>query len=146
LANTQLPADLLCLELTESVLMSDAARTIKSLTDLKALGVTLSVDDFGTGYSSLAYLEQFPVDELKIDRSFIHNLTVRSDKRTLVAAMVAMGRALGLQVVAEGVETTAQLHAVRELGCDLAQGYLFATPQSSRDVSALLDRATLANT
>jgi diguanylate cyclase (GGDEF)-like protein len=144
LTHTRLPADLLCLELTESVLMSDATRTISSLAELKSLGVTLSVDDFGTGYSSLAYLQQFPVDELKIDRAFVNDLTARPDQRTLVSAMVAMGKALGLHTVAEGVETTAQLNILRELGCDLAQGYLFAAPQTPRDVTALLGRATLA--
>jgi EAL domain-containing protein (putative c-di-GMP-specific phosphodiesterase class I) len=146
LTTTALPSDRLCLELTESVLMSDARRTIDSLTELKALGVTLSIDDFGTGYSSLAYLQRFPVDELKIDRAFINDLTIRPDQRTLVSAMVAMGKALGLRVVAEGVETTAQLETLRELGCDRAQGYLFATPQAPRDVTPLLRRATLANT
>jgi EAL domain-containing protein (putative c-di-GMP-specific phosphodiesterase class I) len=146
LSTTALPSELLCLELTESVLMSDATRTIDSLTELKALGVTLSVDDFGTGYSSLAYLQQFPVDELKIDRAFINDLTIRPDQRTLVSAMVAMGKALGLRIVAEGVETTAQLETLRELGCDLAQGYLFATPQAPRDVTPLLRRATLTKT
>jgi EAL domain-containing protein (putative c-di-GMP-specific phosphodiesterase class I) len=146
LGTSGLPANLLCLELTESVLMSDATRTINSLTELKALGVALSIDDFGTGYSSLAYLQQFPVDELKIDRAFINDLTVRPDQRTLVSAMVAMGKALGLQIVAEGVETTAQLNLLRELGCDLAQGYLFATPQTPHDVTPLLRRASLTGT
>jgi EAL domain-containing protein (putative c-di-GMP-specific phosphodiesterase class I) len=124
--------------------MSDATRTIESLTELKSLGVALSIDDFGTGYSSLAYLQQFPVDELKIDRVFINDLTVRPEQRTLVAAMVAMGNALGLQIVAEGVETNPQLSVLRELGCDLAQGYLFATPQTPNDVTALLARAAMA--
>jgi diguanylate cyclase (GGDEF)-like protein len=138
LAATGLSPDQLCLELTESVLMTDATRTISSLAALKALGVRLSIDDFGTGYSSLAYLQQFPVDELKIDRTFVNDLTVQPDQRALVAAMVAMASALGLEVVAEGVETTAQLSALRSLGCDLAQGYLFAAPQPPIDVSRLL--------
>jgi EAL domain-containing protein (putative c-di-GMP-specific phosphodiesterase class I) len=146
LQRTNLSSELLCLELTESVLMSDATRTMSSLTELKALGVTLSIDDFGTGYSSLAYLQQFPVDELKIDRAFINDLTVRPDQRTLVSAMVAMGKALGLKIVAEGVETTAQLSTLRELGCDFAQGYLFASPQPAGDVTTLLGGATLATT
>ncbi|MEY2438080.1 MAG: hypothetical protein QOF97_2916 [Acidimicrobiaceae bacterium] len=146
LQRTNLSSELLCLELTESVLMSDATRTMSSLTELKALGVTLSIDDFGTGYSSLAYLQQFPVDELKIDRAFINDLTVRPDQRTLVSAMVAMGKALGLKIVAEGVETTAQLSTLRELGCDFAQGYLFASPQPPGDVTTLLGGATLATT
>jgi diguanylate cyclase (GGDEF)-like protein len=138
LSESSLDPDLLCLELTESVLMSDATRTITSLNELKALGVSLSVDDFGTGYSSLAYLQQFPVDELKIDRAFINDLTIRPDQRTLVAAMVAMGKALGMRITAEGVESTAQLDCLRELGCDLAQGYLFAAPQNAHDITPLL--------
>jgi EAL domain-containing protein (putative c-di-GMP-specific phosphodiesterase class I) len=108
--------------------------------------VTLSIDDFGTGYSSLAYLQQFPVDELKIDRAFVNDLTVRPDQRTLVSAMVAMGKALGLQILAEGVETSSQLDILRDLGCDLAQGYLFASPQPPREVTPLLSRETLAIT
>jgi diguanylate cyclase (GGDEF)-like protein len=146
LAETSVPPELLCLELTESVLMSDATRTSSSLSELKALGVTLSIDDFGTGYSSLAYLQQFPVDELKIDRAFINDLTIRPDQRTLVAAMVAMGKALGLQIVAEGVETKAQLDVLRDLGCDFAQGYLFAAPQPPLDVAPLLRRSKLPTT
>jgi diguanylate cyclase (GGDEF)-like protein len=146
LTATGLPSRLLCLELTESVLMSDATRTIDSLTALKSLGVTLSIDDFGTGYSSLAYLQQFPVDELKIDRAFVNDLTVRPDQRTLVSAMVAMGKALGLQILAEGVETSSQLDILRDLGCDLAQGYLFASPQPPHEVTPLLSRETLAIT
>jgi EAL domain-containing protein (putative c-di-GMP-specific phosphodiesterase class I) len=146
LESNALAPDRLCLELTESVLMSDATLTIKSLTELKALGVMLSVDDFGTGYSSLAYLQQFPVDELKIDQTFIKDLTIRSDTRALVSAMVAMGTALGLRIVAEGVETTAQLTALRDLGCHLAQGYLFAAPQPPLDVVRLLRPAMLTVT
>jgi diguanylate cyclase (GGDEF)-like protein len=146
LTTTHLPSELLCLELTESVLMSDATRTIDSLTELKSLGVSLSIDDFGTGYSSLAYLQQFPVDELKIDRAFINDLTIRPDQGTLVTAMVAMGKALGLRIVAEGVETTAQLNLLRDLGCDLAQGYLFAAPQTPNDVTTLLHQTTVTTT
>jgi EAL domain-containing protein (putative c-di-GMP-specific phosphodiesterase class I) len=146
LATTSLPAELLCLELTESVLMSDAARTSSSLSELKSLGVSLSIDDFGTGYSSLAYLQQFPVDELKVDRAFISDITVRPEQRTLVSAMIAMGKALGLEIVAEGLETPAQLNVLQDLGCDLAQGYLFAAPQTPIDIAPLLSSATLVIT
>ena len=146
LRNTNLTADLLCLELTESVLMSDATRTIDSLAELKSMGVTLSIDDFGTGYSSLAYLQHFPVDELKIDRAFIKGLTDHSEQRTLVAAMGAMGKALGLEIVAEGVETIDQLSAVRELGCDRAQGYLFGRPQAASEMRFLLGRSMSVTT
>ncbi|MDQ1695971.1 MAG: hypothetical protein QOJ03_1324, partial [Frankiaceae bacterium] len=132
-----LPGEQLCLELTETVLMDDAVRSEDLLQQLKALGVELSVDDFGTGYSSLAYLKRFPVDEVKIDRSFVQSLDDNQDD-TLVAAMVAMGHALGLHVVAEGIETESQAAAVRTLGCRSAQGYLFSRPQASDDFTALL--------
>jgi diguanylate cyclase (GGDEF)-like protein len=145
LAETGLPPDQLCLELTESVLMSDATRTLQTLAELKAMGVFLSVDDFGTGYSSLAYLKQFPVDEIKIDRAFVSDLTVRPDQRTLVSAMIAMGKALGLRIVAEGVETPAQVAYLRELDCDLAQGYLFSTPQPATELTPFLRRSILTD-
>jgi EAL domain-containing protein (putative c-di-GMP-specific phosphodiesterase class I) len=144
LTETGLSPDLLCLELTESVLMSDTARIATTLRALHAIGVTLSIDDFGTGYSSLAYLHRFPVDELKIDRAFIRELPERPDQRVLVTAMVAMGKAFGLRIVAEGVETSAQAQAVAELGCHAAQGFLYARPQSANEVEAML-RAALVS-
>jgi diguanylate cyclase (GGDEF)-like protein len=137
------PAQLLCLELTESVLMSEPDRTAAVLQSLHSLGVRVSVDDFGTGYSSLAYLQQFPVDELKIDRSFVNELTTNGGQATLVGAMVAMGDALGLAVVAEGVETDAHAQELTRLGCHLAQGYLYATPQPAEELTELLRRSML---
>jgi diguanylate cyclase (GGDEF)-like protein/PAS domain S-box-containing protein len=125
---TGIEPKLLCLEITESVLMEDVDYFSKVLLELQAIGMRLSIDDFGTGYSSLAYLRRFPVDELKIDRSFITNLDSDPYDATLVAAVIAIGDALGLRVVAEGVETTEELAALRELGCQYAQGYLFARP------------------
>jgi EAL domain-containing protein (putative c-di-GMP-specific phosphodiesterase class I) len=121
--------------------MSDTPRADEALRDLHELGVQLSIDDFGTGYSSLAYLHRFPVDHLKIDRAFIQGLTERPGQRTLVSAMVAMGSALGLQVVAEGVETPEQAAHLRLLGCHTAQGYLFAAPQSAGALDPLLRRS-----
>jgi diguanylate cyclase (GGDEF)-like protein len=138
LATAGIDPHLICLELTESVLMSDPARTASTLRALKVLGLSISIDDFGTGYSSLAYLNQFPADELKIDRSFIDDITGTGETRTLVAAMIAMGIALGLDVVAEGVETEAQAEALRDLNCERAQGYLFARPQSATAVTSRL--------
>jgi diguanylate cyclase (GGDEF)-like protein len=139
LAETGLPPDRLCLELTESVLMADAARAADMLRSLKALGLEISVDDFGTGYSSLSYLQRFPVDELKIDIVFVADVAARGDARNLVVAMIAMGQALGLRVVAEGVETHAQADELRRLACDQGQGYLFGRPAPPQAVSALLD-------
>jgi EAL domain-containing protein (putative c-di-GMP-specific phosphodiesterase class I) len=128
----------LCLELTESVLMDDAMRGAQVLRELKDLGVYLSVDDFGTGYSSLAYLQRFPVDELKIDRLFVQTLDGAGQDPSLVAAMIAMGHALGLHVLAEGVETDAQRAALLTLGCRSAQGYLFSKPQPPEHITELL--------
>jgi diguanylate cyclase (GGDEF)-like protein len=131
----------LCLELTETVLMDDAMRGADLLRELKDLGVALSVDDFGTGYSSLAYLQRFPVDELKIDRCFVQSLGHEANDHSLVAAMVAMGHALGLHIVAEGVETPGQQATLLTLGCRSAQGYLFSKPQRPEAISRLLDQA-----
>ena len=128
-----------CLELTETTLMDDRFRVSTVLEELKHLGVQLSIDDFGTGYSSLAYLQSFPVDELKVDQSFVRRLGERPQDETLVAAMVAMGKALGLHVIAEGVETPEQLHALLRLGCTAAQGYLLSRPVSAEKISQLLD-------
>jgi diguanylate cyclase (GGDEF)-like protein/PAS domain S-box-containing protein len=125
---TNIEPELLCLEITESVLMEDVDYFSKVLYELRAIGTRLSIDDFGTGYSSLAYLRRFPVDELKIDRSFITDLDSDPYDATLVAAVIAIGEALGLRVVAEGVETAEELAALRDLGCQYAQGYLFARP------------------
>ena len=127
---TGIEPKLLCLEITESVLMEDVDYFSKVLHELRAIGTRLSIDDFGTGYSSLAYLRRFPVDELKIDRSFVTDLDSDPYDATLVAAVIAIGEALGLRVVAEGVETAEELAALRDLGCQYAQGYLFARPCS----------------
>ena len=126
---TGLPSSALCLEITETALMSDAAASLEVLSSLRRLGVQLAIDDFGTGYSSLAHLKRFPVDVLKIDRSFVDGLGTDPDDTSIVTAIVGLGRALGLRIVAEGVETERQLTELRMLGCDAAQGYLFARPQ-----------------
>jgi diguanylate cyclase (GGDEF)-like protein len=128
----------ICLELTESVLMIDAPRAIETLRALRSLGFKLSIDDFGTGYSSLAYLQRFPVDELKIDRSFVHDMTHNAGSVTLIEAIIAMGSALGLRIVAEGIETRDQEEQLRRMGCHEAQGYLIARPQPADVVTALL--------
>jgi EAL domain-containing protein (putative c-di-GMP-specific phosphodiesterase class I) len=129
LKRTGLQSDLLCLEITESSLMRSDQRRSEGLAALRDLGVHLAIDDFGTGYSSLAYLHSLPVDELKIDRSFVNRLTTDSRDRHLVQAIIGMASALGLTVVAEGVETEDQLLYLDERGCDVAQGFLFSKPQ-----------------
>ncbi|MEP7203179.1 MAG: EAL domain-containing protein [Ilumatobacteraceae bacterium] len=143
LALSGLPPELLYLELTETLLMTDTLVTQRSIERLHDLGARLSIDDFGTGYSSLAYLHRFPVDELKIDRAFVSDLTSAARPSPLVSAMVAMGKALGLEIVAEGVETPDQAAQLRALGCDKAQGYLFARPQHPDAIAALFDRVPI---
>ena len=127
LAMTGIPAERLELELIESYLMR-GSRMADTLASVREAGVAFAVDDFGTGYSSLAYLKQLPVDVLKIDRSFIERLDHEDSERAIVAAIVTMAHSLGMTVVAEGVETEAQLEAVRQIGCDTAQGYLLGWP------------------
>jgi EAL domain-containing protein (putative c-di-GMP-specific phosphodiesterase class I) len=118
--------------------MREAGQGSAELVRLKALGVALSMDDFGTGYSSLSYLHHLPVDELKVDRSFIGRLGRATRDRHLVEAIVGMARALDLTVVAEGVETDDQLQFLGELGCALAQGYLFAPAVPAEELHTLL--------
>jgi EAL domain-containing protein (putative c-di-GMP-specific phosphodiesterase class I) len=123
-----LPARCLELELTESSILQDTSTTIATMNRLKAVGVMLALDDFGTGYSSLSQLKGLPLDNLKLDQSFVRGLPDDSDDLAICTAVIAMGRALGLKVIAEGVESTEQLAVLRALGCDVGQGYLFARP------------------
>jgi diguanylate cyclase (GGDEF)-like protein len=141
LDSRQLPADALVLELTESLLMDDPLAAAGILASVRALGVRLAIDDFGTGYSSLAYLKRFPVDVVKIDRTFVEALD-RDDtsEETLVAAIIAMTKALSLTTVAEGVETDAQAARLLHLGCTAAQGYLFSFPLAATVATDALQR------
>ncbi|HVF84808.1 MAG TPA: bifunctional diguanylate cyclase/phosphodiesterase, partial [Abditibacteriaceae bacterium] len=138
LEHASLNPNCITLEITESVIMDEAEKTVDTLRNLKTLGVSLAIDDFGTGYSSLSYLRRFPVDTLKIDRSFIHNLGAQSEETEIVRAILSLARTLRLKVVAEGVETEEQLAQLQALDCDLVQGFLFSPPLSSQDASALL--------
>ncbi len=126
------------LEMTEGVLMRDAEDAVTVLHNLRELGVRLDIDDFGTGYSSLSYLKRFPVDALKVDRSFVHGLGTNADDRAIVQAVVALAQSLGLATIAEGVETTEQLEVLQELGCTAAQGFLFSRPHPPHDLNALV--------
>jgi diguanylate cyclase (GGDEF)-like protein len=137
-AGAGIDALLLELEITESVLLQDADNTLVSLRRLKEAGVSLSVDDFGTGYSSLSYLKRFPIDTLKIDRSFVKDLHSDADDAAICAAILAMSQQLGLNVVAEGVETEGQLEFLRRHGCNQIQGYLCSKPLSADDFAAML--------
>jgi EAL domain-containing protein (putative c-di-GMP-specific phosphodiesterase class I) len=144
LVRSGLDPGMLILEITESVLMSDTIESIDRLKALKVLGVQISIDDFGTGYSSLSYLRRFPVDALKIDKSFIDDLAGRSDDTyAFVRAIVQLGHTLRLETVAEGIEHVEQWDALREIGCDFGQGYLFARPLTEAELSALDSSRTL---
>jgi diguanylate cyclase (GGDEF)-like protein/PAS domain S-box-containing protein len=127
------------IELTESVTMNDTPSTEQTMSQLRTLGVKLSIDDFGTGYSSLSYLRRFSVDTLKIDQSFISAMQGERENCAIVSTIVTLGRNLGLQIVAEGVETLAQLETLRSMGCDAAQGYFFSKPVPSDAARTLID-------
>jgi diguanylate cyclase (GGDEF)-like protein len=126
------------IELTESVVMSDAHRSIDTLEKLHELGFKVAVDDFGTGYSSMSYLKRLPVDKLKIDRSFVSDLGASTKSDSIVRAIVSLAHGLGMTVVAEGVETDAQRHLLAEFGCDEFQGYLFSRARNAADIVDLL--------
>jgi EAL domain-containing protein (putative c-di-GMP-specific phosphodiesterase class I) len=129
--------NLLEIELTESALMLHAAKTVALLQRLKSLGVQISIDDFGTGYSSLAYLKRFPINTVKIDQTFVRDITTDPDDAAITLAIISLAHSLKLKVVAEGVETREQLDFLRAHGCDQAQGYLLARPMSAEAVTAL---------
>ena len=139
LEKTGIPPRCVKIELTESVAMNDAPSTEETMSQLRALGVKLSIDDFGTGYSSLSYLRRFPVDTLKIDQSFIAAMETERGNCAIVSTVVALGRNLGLQVVAEGVETLSQFAKLKTISCDAAQGYLFSKPVPSDAVCGVID-------
>ena len=140
LATTGFPAASLVLEITESLMLSDTDFAMQQLHELKSLGIRLAMDDFGTGYSSLSYLSRFPVDILKMDRSFVGS----QDNEALTSAIIALGTSLSLEVVAEGIELPEQATSLEELGCELGQGYLFAKPMSSSALAEFLGTEDVA--
>jgi diguanylate cyclase (GGDEF)-like protein/PAS domain S-box-containing protein len=144
LDHTGLPADCLELEITESVLLDDTPETAVNLTTLCDIGVRLSIDDFGTGYSSLGYLQRYPFDTLKVDRSFIAGIGNTGASR-LVETIITMAHGLGLEVIAEGVETPEQLAFLRSRGCNLAQGFLFSRPVAAETLPSLLGSGAFRN-
>ena len=131
------------LEITETALMTEPARALEVLGELKSMGIGLSIDDFGVGYSSLSYLKKLPVDVLKIDRSFVMNMELSADDAMIVRSTIDLARNLGLQSVAEGVETVIVMNRLRSLGCDLAQGFYLSRPVSA---DALLEWARASET
>ena len=143
LAETGLAAAHLELELTESMVMHDVEQATAIMANLKALGVQLSIDDFGTGYSSLAYLRHFPIDVLKIDKTFVSDITHSDDDAAIVRAIISLAHSLRLKVIAEGVETAQQLAFLRQHGCDQMQGYLFSRPLTATAFEALLHEGSM---
>ena len=141
LAATGAKPEYLILELTEGVLVESLEDTIKKMEALKKLGIRFSIDDFGTGYSSLAYLKRLPLDELKIDRSFVRDVTTDSSDANLVATIITMAHHFGLDVIAEGVETDEQYDFLREKGCRFFQGYYFSQPQPVEDFTELFRKS-----
>jgi len=133
-----LPPGRLTLEITETTLMGRLDTALATLAKLREIGVRLSIDDFGTGYSSLAYLSTLPIDSLKIDRSFVMELEGKPQNAEIVRAVLNLGRSLGRRIVAEGIETPAQLALLRKLGVPVGQGYLLSRPLRADQVSALL--------
>jgi EAL domain-containing protein (putative c-di-GMP-specific phosphodiesterase class I) len=144
LLSTGLAANRLTLEVTESVLLADLDLARRQLDALRELGIRIAIDDFGTGYSSLSYLARLPADQVKIDRSFVHDLQPNSGASVLVKAIIDMATGLGLDVIAEGVEQHSQQTLLTELGCPHAQGYLFAKPAGSRPVRRIRDQPSRA--
>jgi EAL domain-containing protein (putative c-di-GMP-specific phosphodiesterase class I) len=134
LAHSGLPPELLELEITEGVLL-DPDESLRVIDQIKQVGVRLALDDFGTGYSSLAYLKRYPIDRLKIDRSFVRDITIDQDDATIAAAIIGLAHSLGLRVIAEGVETEEQRRFLHERGCDEVQGYLFARPMAGKQIA-----------
>jgi len=136
LLETRLQPDRLEIEITESLLLENSARTHEVLMNLKELGVRIAMDDFGTGYSSLAYLQSFPLDKIKIDRSFVRNVDAKGSARSIVSAIVSIAHSLGMETTAEGIEGPEQHQALAELGCDQLQGYLFGRPVPAEEAAA----------
>jgi len=139
----ELPASMLDLEITEGILMQGVERTLATLHELAAMGVTISIDDFGTGYSSLSYLKRFPIQQLKIDQSFVHDVTTDSSDATMVRTIILMAHSLKLHVIAEGVETEEQATFLRQCGCERAQGYYFSRPVPAEEFEKMLQQERL---
>jgi EAL domain-containing protein (putative c-di-GMP-specific phosphodiesterase class I) len=133
-----MPSELLQLEVTESMVMCNLPRAIRVLDAIQSRGIRLAIDDFGTGYSSMSLMKQFPIDTIKIDRSFVRDLPDDSEDKAIAQAIISMGKALGMTVVAEGVETTEQEAFLRDHACDEMQGFLFSKPLPAKQLADLL--------
>lgn len=142
LEQTGLPGEYLKLELTESILMDDVSSVIETLNQMKRLNLKISIDDFGTGYSSLSYLHRFPIDTLKVDRSFVMNIDDLGEDHAIVETIITLGHHLGMDVIAEGIETAGQAQKLKALNCEYGQGYYFAKPLPAAEAEALLQKET----
>ena len=140
LSRHKISAKFVEIEITESTMMEESTEIIAELSALRALGIKLHVDDFGTGYSSLSYLHRFPVNYLKVDRSFVSRMTETEDNAEIVRTIVTLARNLGMEVIAEGIETEAQNEQLKALGCQYGQGYLFSRPVVTAEVLTILER------
>jgi EAL domain-containing protein (putative c-di-GMP-specific phosphodiesterase class I) len=138
LAASGMDPKLLQIEITESMVMLNVERAVQVLDSIQSRGVRLAIDDFGTGYSSMSMMKRFPIDTIKIDRSFVRDLPQNSEDKAIAQAIISMGKALGLTVVAEGVETLEQEEFLRDHACDEIQGFLFSKPVAPEDIAALL--------
>jgi EAL domain-containing protein (putative c-di-GMP-specific phosphodiesterase class I) len=138
LVETEINPAHLKLELTESAVMENAESVISMMKQIRELGIQLSIDDFGTGYSSLSYLHRFPINTLKVDRSFVNSMEDGSENGEIVRTVIALAKTLRLNVVAEGIETIHQLHQLRILGCEYGQGYLFSRPVPAEEAEYLI--------
>ena len=131
----------LTLEITENILMDNSEETLATLHDISAMGVQLAIDDFGTGYSSLSYLKRFPINVVKIDKSFVQNIATDPDNAAIVKAIIAMAHSLNLKVIAEGVESTSSLEFLRLHRCDVVQGYMLGYPLAAPQLLRILPRS-----
>ncbi|MBT7371776.1 MAG: EAL domain-containing protein, partial [Gammaproteobacteria bacterium] len=135
-----LPGSSLEVEITENVIMNDMSKVVQKLRQLTTMGIKIAVDDFGTGYSSLSYLQQFPINTLKIDKSFVSSINVNEEATSIVDAIIAMAKGLKLNLIAEGVENDPQLEYLKELGCEAIQGYLFGKAEGAERTKEILER------
>ncbi|HAI30391.1 MAG TPA: GGDEF domain-containing protein, partial [Thalassospira sp.] len=143
LAETATPAARIVLEVTETAMMQEIKKAATILDELRHLGLKIAVDDFGTGYSSLAYLKRLPINSIKIDRSFVRDVTIDTDDAAITRTIIAMGHNLGLKVIAEGVETQEQMNFLRECNCDEVQGFLIATPLPPEEIVQYIRRPSI---
>lgn len=145
LASTKICPSKVRLEITESMTMRDTERAIKTMQAIRAMGVQLSIDDFGTAYSSLSYLHRFPVDTLKIDRSFVSGMDQSPECMQIINSIMSLARSLGLNIIAEGPETAAHVKQLQAMGCDYGQGYHFSKPVSAIEIEQMLQFSKIYN-